>query len=708
MNLYECLKTRSPITNLQILKNNNVIFSTLLHGIKIFTHDDCQVKLSLSNKYINTKTTAITFSDDGKLLAFCNDNTLYIVEIANHKIIKQIKINNESIDILTFDSLSTYIIAGTKSGRVLQYRYNSSVLLSRICSFPQHQDGVRKKFKQNFVSAFALYKNKIACSGYGGSIVVIDLHSKANKTIISNTNIRLNTLCFLDEDTLISANIDGLVQVISLKNPSLSKNINTSILNIKQMLIMPNPEFIMLSSCSNSLAIIDIKKYKLVNYNYLMFEDKVNKIAILNNGNLFVALNNCKLLNIELANTKQLMSLITHNSLDEAFELVANEPMIQNSKEHKILETKYQLYLEDTITALINNNKDLANQLASMFKNTAAKKDEIRELFKAFKFYNRFQVLFLEKKYALAYAMCSKYPALKYTLQYKKMEKIFKNAFSDAQRQMLIGREDIAKSILSEYMTVIIKRPLIKLILNYNKEFLIFLKAVESKDYHTIDKLAKENEIFTQIPTYISLNKEIANLFKDSKEYLRVGNIKLAKLNLEKLKQIDYLKDDVKELVDRCSQTQSLYLAYKKNDFLTSYQILDTYKHLCTTELGTLLEKHWSKQIIKCEEFALSGNLKNIKIILGELLTLNSRKEKIGELIRVSFHSKIKILIIKKSFKKAETIIYSYIDIFGLDNEIDEIQKKFESLAPFKLAINQGTKRDITRENWLNSDLIMN
>ncbi|RLA81894.1 MAG: hypothetical protein DRG78_08425 [Epsilonproteobacteria bacterium] len=704
----ECLTSRSEITQLHQLSNSNIIYSTKLHGVKILSAEDCIVERNLSSKHLNSKTTATAFSNNGELLAFSNSSAIYVIYIPTHKIIKTIKLVNESVEILAFDPSSTYIIAGTKNGRVLQYRYNSTSLLSRLCSFPhQRKDERIIKIRQNFVSAFTFFENKMACSGYGGSIFILDLHSRVNSSIISHSRVRINAICFLDIDTIITGNVDGVIQITSLRDKRVNKRINAPLMKINQIILMPNPDYIIVSSESNYLTLINIKTFKVIDSKYLEFQEKINKILLLEDESLLVALANKTLLKIELPSISRLNSLITHNSLDEAFALVAKEPMIRGSQEHIKLEEAYQAFLSKAIKALIHNDKDLAKQLTNMFKNIPSKKEEIRSLFDGFEKYSRLQALFLERKYALAYAMCSKYPALKQTQQFKKMEKIWKVSFNDAQRQIALGRDDIAKSILSEYMTIAAKRPLIKFILNHNKKFLEFLKAVDRKEFSKLNTLIKENEMFTQIPTYIALNNEIQGYLDEIKECFRVGNIELANIFLLKIETIPYLKGEVEKFQVEAKHIQKLHTAYNKGDFISCYTILDTYQSLNSIELGKFLQKHWSKRVTKCEEYAIEGNIKALKQILGELLKLPTRKEKIGDLLRTSFHSKIELLTKKKSFKNAENIIYSYIDIFGLDSEIELASHTFEEISGTKLAIVEDQHRKKSRDAWFTSALIM-
>lgn len=704
--IHECLVVRSKITQLSTLQNNLVAFSTLDNGIKIFSLNGCEIKVNLVSEHLNSKTTAICFSPNAQILAFANQTIIYIIHMPTYKLLKSIDTNGEVIEIISFDPSSNYIIAGSKNGRVLQYKYDGALLLSRLCSFPYNESKDYLKIKKNFVSAFAFCENQMACSGYGGTIFVVDLLSQANKDIIRHGRTRIDALCFLNNETLISGNIDGAIDIISLKNSHAYKRINAPFRQILQILVMPNPNYIMVTS-KKHIAIFDIKNYKLIDKDYIQLSGNIERVTLLGDEALIVAFNEVDIVTVSLPNIEKLKSLILHNSLDKAFDLIAHEPMIRDSYEHKELEKKYEEIYLKAVDALIHHNKTLALQLTDMFKHTLSKKAEIRFLFLAFENYSNFQLHFSERKFTLAYAMADRYPALKYTWQYARMEQLWKEAFKGAQRQILLGREDNAKLYLNEYMPIVSKRGSIQLILKQNKKFIEFLQAIERRDYQVVNRLALKNEIFTQIPTYTALNQEIQEYIQKIENYIKQGDVKPIKKYLLKLENIPYLKDRVTELSNDYKSISTLQEAYKNNNFKSCYELIDIHKHLAYTELGILLQKHWSKIIRNCEEYALKGDIKEVKNSLGELITLSSRRNKIGDLLRLSFHTKIKTLISSNKTKQAENIIYSYIDIFGLDNEINIIMKLFESKFSTQLAITYDKENKPSRDSWIRSEIIM-
>ncbi|MBD3823687.1 MAG: hypothetical protein IE916_04180 [Epsilonproteobacteria bacterium] len=699
----EFAKARSAITAIEIIADDFVAISSKYHGIKVFDAKTLESVRSIFHDSINSQLSAIAFSPDGEHIAFSQLHALLIFHMPTKRIAETIHTHGEEITLLAFDPSSTYIIAGTKNGRVLQYKLGATLPLSRLCSFPHERP--RSKIKENYVSALAFHGSKIACSGLGGAVVVMDLFSHANKAVFNLSSWRKDALCFVDKNRLLCGGNDGTLQLYSLKDRRQHKSMLTPFSFIKQILLMPNPNYIMVVGDASYVSIIDIVKQKIVHAKYIDFGSDIEKIVIHSDGSLFIALSSATLLHVELPSIHKLKSLILHNQLDEAFMLVAREPMIQNSPEHILLEQKYDYFYQEAIAALLNQKPELAKQHLAMFQEVPQKKEQIRELFKSFGHYSHFHSLFLEKRFGLCYAIVKKYPALKHTPLFKKLEKQFKETFAFAQKQILLGRDDVAKSILGEYMTVELKRPILNLLLKHNKEFLEFLKAIEQRDYKRIYQLVKTNELFEQIPTYIALSQEIESLITEVKHSIKIGDIAHAKESLDKLQTMPQLAQKVERLQFECNNVLKLQKAYGEKNIKRCYELIDSYRCLGNMELGATLEDEWRDLVKQCEIYALEGNVRSIKASLGELIRLESRKEKVGTLLRLSFHTKIRQLMQHKSYKKCESIIYSYIDIFGIDSEIRHFMQEFESLSKRELAITQKAG-DIKRDAWLDSPFI--
>jgi len=701
----ECFQARSIITELAVLNDDSIAFSTEVHGVKIFSPESCSSIKNLSLDLLSYTTTAVAFSLDRELLAIANGSIIHIINTQNKTLLQTIKTFEGKIMLMSFVPNSKYIITGTKNGRVMQYRYDGRSHLSRLCSFGQTNISMIKKSQNNYVSCFAFHEDIFASSGYGGIITILRMNTYTNRHTIEASKVRISALCFLDAQRIVSANVDGLVKIHMLKKYTSAKSINTPFTNINSIIIMPNPQFIMISAESNKVAIIDTKLHKLVSSNYLSFKGDVTKIALTKDNNLLAIIDSKKLLKIELPTAEHIKSFILHNSLDKAYELIEKDPMLQGTREHKRVEVMYEKQYTKAIEALIEAKTQEARQLMRMFSDIESKKEDIKAIFKAFEFFPRFQALYLDKKHALSYAMAEKYPALKYTKQYKKMEESFKETFSFAQKQVLMGRADVAKEILKPYTTTLAKKSLLNLVLKQNEDFILFLKAISEKKYALVDKLVEKNELFKQIPTYIEMKKEIQNHLTKIKKLILDNTPEDAIKEIQMLIEIPQLKHELQDLYRDARASQKIQKAYANNDFVKCYEILDGDVNIEELEIVQLLEKHYAKLIDRAEESALKADVKGIKKVLGELLYIKTRADKVGDLFRVSFHTKIKALLAKRNFKGAESIIYAYIDIFGTDREMQQIMSMYEKVSSKKLAITLNQTQRVPRDRWLHSSL---
>ena len=697
----ECFNTRSQITQLALLQDS-IAYSSKLHGLKLFSHTDCHVLQNLRHEYLNSNTTHTAFSPDALHIALALENKIYVINLKTKTLVQTIKSIESKITQLVFDSTSSYIIVGTKTGRVLQFKYNESTLLARVFSYKYEKIG---NYRGNIISSIDFYKEYIITAFYDGSINLTNLYSKVNIRSLKHSNSAITATCMINKETLISGDSQGILYKQNLSDSDSIKEISTPFVSISQIIPLSNPNYVLVSSSSNSVAMINIKTEKTVHTSYLKFEAGIVKIILIDEETLIVALSNNTVSRVQMPGLKELKSYVLHNSLDEAFILIDRNCMLNETPEYQVLQKNYRdLYLK-AVDALVNQNKKAALKITDPFKDIKSKKEEIKLLYGAFAMYPRFQTLFLEKNYKLCYNMAEKLPALQLTNQYVKMEKVWKNVFLNAQRHILLGNKRDATALLNEYVTIPSKRPIIQLILNENKLFIEFLKATEEKNFNKVNTLAKKNSILAQLPTYKILENDMDENLAKIKKNIHHGKIKEARDSIELIHVTPNVAQSIKNLIDECTNAQSLKTTYENDDFKSCYEIIDRFPHLSSTELGEMLNKHWVTLMQKSEDYSLKGNIKGVKSTLKELMSIETRKEKIGDLLRVSFHIKIKQLLGAKKFKNAENIIYSYLDIFGRDNEINRIMKQYEKFARVRLAITNNVK--IARDAWRDSDVIM-
>ena len=691
-----CFQLRSEITTATILKENKLGLVTKVHGAKLLTLDTCSSAINLSLKELNYTTTATTFNETGSLLAIANETIISIIDTKSKLCIGTIRTFEGKITLLMFVPNSKYLIAGSAHGRVVQYRYDGRMQLSRLCSFGYKT----RSLKENYVSAFSFRGGLLASSGYGGEIIVLKLNSYAYRETFKTKSTKIVTLAFLSDSEIVSASIDGLITIHTLGGEKEPHYIDSPFSELHNLVLVPKTEYAIVCGNSNSIAIVDLKKAKILRANFMSFEKEVSDILLTQKGKLFVVLQNKEIQKILLPSQKDIRQDILNNTLYIAFERVEQNPMLVGTREHKRVEVMYEKLCAQAIEALANHDTKEAYKLLENFTNIEEKRADINAIFQSFEQYQRFIALYLEKKYTLAYGLVQKYTALKYTQQYKTMEEGFKEAYALAQKQMLLGRKDLAKDVLSPYITVLVKRPMIQLILQNNSDFLSFIQALNSEDFKTIDRLVHTNEIFAKLPTFTSLQEATQKNLKSIENTISTGNHLKATSDIKKLLHVSSIKEKLQSLY-RCSmRLKSFNEYYKENNFIRCYEVLDKSQYLHEYELAILLEKHWSKLMNSCEEAALKGDIESIIKTLGEFIDVKTRVDKIGDLLRLAHHVKIKIYMAKRKIKLAEEFIYKYIDTFGQDSEILLIMRSFESGLKKKLALTANTEKRLPRDHW--------
>ena len=643
------------------------------------------------------------FNLQKRVLAIAQDESIFIYDTQTKKQIQTLKSHDGSISQLYFLPDNLHIVYATSNGRVLICNYKNAHYTVRLFS-------TIKKYKTQLpirISAISFYKHLLAVGTADGKVTLIHLNSYAIIEELHYSNAAVSTLCFSDTNRLIIINAHGEIVTHDLERIQATTSVMTHLSHTKQLLQIPKSDFLLINSHKEFLTLFDMKKNKVILNEYLHFTHPISYIELTQEHNLLVALEDREVLHITLQNESNLESLVLHNMIAEAYALVEKNPQLLESKEYKELEKAYNIKYLNALKALQLCDVKKAQELLENCSEIKSKQEDTKLLFEAYRYYERFQVLVMEKKFAPAYALATKYPPLQYSKEYKMMENAYKNAYKNAQKQVLLSNLNAAKELLLPYLSVLSKKESINLILKENEAFLAFLEALKRSDYATIYKLLGTHPHFENIPPYKEFLQDIRDSLQKINKLLNAADIIQAKELMQKLENISFIQQELELLVEKADSIEKLLLLYKQNMFQECYGLLDEKPTIfLNLKLAILLEKHWMKLMQKCEKYALYGNVKGIKQTLQELLTLQSRSKRVGELLRVAFIINIDDNITKEKFVSAENFIYSYVDIFGSDTNLQRVMQLYEKKAKKKLALTPESAKT-ARDAWLHNKLIL-
>jgi len=334
--------------------------------------------------------------------------------------------------------------------------------------------------------------------------------------------------------------------------------------------------------------------------------------------------------------------------------------------------------------------------------------------------YSLLKPLIDENSLTLAFELIDNNPMLRDTTEHHKLQEMYRVVFTHAIKELRKENRNNALKLLETFKDISSKKEEINALFIDFKHYNRFKLHISEKKYSIAYALSSKHSLLALTPEYKEMDDIFNEAFKLAGEQMLLGQIDLATDTLKQYMTILSKRDRIKNLLSgnysydnstkeknrAYTQREKLLYAYEKSDFKECYELIDNYS-IQDLELVTLLEKHWVKLMIECENHAIDGNIKAIKTVLGELISTRTRSEKIGDLIRVAFHSKIRTLQESRKFSSAENIIYSYIDIFGVDVEIKDIMKEYEKRGRNRLAITHNSSEKVLRDDWLNAALIV-
>lgn len=683
--LNNVIKRDEEIIELKYIDESSIAYSTKSQGIVIVNINKHKQMLNLKTNTQKSSFFLFDLSHNKKRLAYVSDGYIYVLDTTfeddekyfrSAKVIIKIAINYKAT-VMKFDPTSNFILVGTEDNIVYQYRYNSLYIISKYHLF----DNSKKRTKG--ISALTFDEDILYISGNRGDLVAVNIYSKIAKNLFTKESTSINEILLQGKEKLLTVHANGDLRIVSLQEPKKYELLDTIFTHINQIIYMTNKKYILACGDSPYISLIDIENKKVLAARYMYFDDDVKSMLLVSEYVLIVLLVNNTIVRVDIPTPRDLQSHILHNSLNEAYDLVKKEPMLLESDEYKSLESRYQELIKRVISEIPNQNKAYAQQTISFFEGVRSKRDEITLILRAFDSYQQFQNYFYQQEYATAYNLADRFPALKSTREYIKMESIFKQTFQKVQEYLLKGKKAEAHSLLREYMTAASKKAMIRLFLNHEQEFLKYLDVIKSKDVVQLKLIAQDDPAFSKYLEYLNIDLEDNKLNKSLvvlKKYLDNGEMKKAQTLLNRLDT----KENVISLKSYKAQlnvTEELYDAYRAKDYHKCYELIDAYDFLQRNKLTQFLERHWKKLLLNAQKYALNGDVKIVQHSFSNFKDLKRRQEKMNEMIKLAFYVEIVSLLELKSYNIAKTFIDDYISLYDYDEMLKPLIERFNIAA---------------------------
>jgi len=661
---------------------------------------------TLNHAHAHSEKKNICFSPDGKYLAYSEkeQSVVRIIDIEHQKLYHSFPTLQNRIETLCFDPSSRYLIAGSLTGRVYLWNVFSPGQISRLSSFPEYSTTLLPQTKINYVSAasFSPSGHLIATSGYGGSIVITNIHTEVSPKRITPSHIRINSLCFINEDLLAAGNIEGGVNIINLRTSQIHKHYQSALGDINTMCTSRSGDYLFLAGHTQKVSIISLKEEKILFDEYLRLPSKIMKLAINEEELLAVGCEDGSVHFFHLFPEELFELRLNTSAYTQCYDLLQKFPLLHESSFINELDVAWEQTLKEAISHVQEEDYDGAQRVLKRFDKVPSKTHIINEFQGLYTHYTRFKTAVKHENFAMAYSMADHIHLLKMTEPYCEMEKIWDEIFLKAQTYVITEQTRHLFKILEPFSRVSAKLCFIQVLLHQPEMFLEFTQHINDHSYDKIFSITKQYPCLKQIESYKKVIESSNDLLIKFRQHIFSRDYELAELEYEALTHISYLKMEIKELFELLSLAKRLESYYQDEQMISAYTLIDANPELSPLPLSQEIEKLWNDKIIQAEKEALLGHTKAIKQTFKELLTLHSRAQKVGTLLRLSYMTQIKFLIVKEQDGVITKAINNYIKIFGYDTELDNLLQKLQKSKNVTIELTPEQQHRRPRALWLN------
>ncbi len=691
----------------QVLDDDRLATCDLSQHFSIYNLHTAQREHAFNFKqaYVQNEKRTIAFSPDGKYIAFSEkeQSVVRVINIQKQSIHHSFATAQNRVETLCFDPSSRYLVAGCVTGRVFLWNLFSTGQVSRLSSFPEYSPSMLALPKTNYVSAicFSPKGDYVATTGYGGSIVITNIHTEVSPKRITPKHTRIDALHFIDETLLAAGNIEGGLDIIDTKESQILKHFQTNLGSISTLFSSNSATYLFAVGKGRQVTLLNLKTLKIVKDEYLLLNAKISSISLNKEDNLIVACEDASIQTFDLFPQDKLQLYIDTGAYHKAYALLHEYPLLQESPLADELNDIWEEHLSQAIIMVEMRQGEEVEKILKSFSKMPSKSTIMQDFNELISHFERFKLALHQGNLALAYSMAEHVKLLKKTSVYEEMENAWNKAFLKAQACVIRDNTHLLFKTLEPYAKVSVKLCFIQVLLHNPELFLEFVQHINSREYEKIFSITQKYPCLKEIESFQNIVITVNDLSNKCKQHILSSQYDLAELELKELSYIPYMRQTLHELerfLNLCLRFDKLY---EKDKLLEAYELIDKNEKLLVLENVQKLEKQWRKKIQKAEEEALLGHTKNIKNILGSLVSLSTRSQKVGMLLRQSYLTQIKLLLIKHRSSLVNQAIHNYIAIFSYDSELDNLITKIKKDKLAVINLNEEQKQRRPRSLWL-------
>ncbi|MDB2562615.1 hypothetical protein N9X61_03310 [Sulfurimonas sp.] len=653
-------------------------FTLIVYSNSTFTLIDKHILLhSQDDKHIYENTLAISKNLDF-YHSFTKDTSGAIFNLEDDKISQSlpIELNKRDVSYARFSNNADILLIGGEDGRSCFYDLRSK----RSC--------FSLEARSDFISS-AVFSNddKLVCIGaYDKAIKIhdIDKHKVIAEVDVSDT----------PEDLVFLDNMSGVIGITRDRKIFLY-SINDDTLIYANMLFAEWPtsivkvghQHILIGTKGDILYILDIKdlslvrRFRIKNFGIKTLKTYENKLYIgYSSGELKIIDMNYMYDTFEES--------LKMNKFAKATSLMKENIFLMTKEITQKYDNIWEQVLDMAKDVLLMKDLEKAQRMVKPFLWDKRKKDQFEALQVNIGDIKHFESLVTQGSNVLAFKFADEKTHLQEHKQYLVIEADFNKKFHLAKS--LFAKDtnpDIqsAKNIITPFLKIESKKPLINNLLTNYKIFSRSLRLIKSRNFKVYFRLVEKNEFLKDEHLYPKI--------------VEIGNQAYSKLltmeqegQYEKASQVaDYLEDfipfnqsvdDIRDIIDSKMYLQQLI---RDDNIKKIYQVVSQSSELELTPMFNEYHKIFEAKKEEANLFAHQGNSPKVKETLENHLEIQYLINSIAMIFKLSYLVEIELVMESSPHSiNMHATMERYAMLFGIDDELDLLAKKlnFTHLVP--------------------------
>jgi len=673
---------KNGISFIRYIGENKLVVVDSLNTIRIYDLGEMKlingfkIKLPQNNPLENS----VSVSKNGKYVAIAikKKRKVSIWDIQEKKLLYTLGWHRGDILAVDFDENEKYLLTGAEDGRSYMWSLSSGKM---VLTLPSHADYVTAiKFNKNGLwAAIGTYDRYVTVANLND--IELSIKKKSHKSAVVK-------LKFLKNKYLISGDKTGELIVWIYSTGQIASRLTPMIDRINDFTF--SKDFLFAVSDNNKkVALYDLEKFEEISNEFIKLLEIPSTIEYIEDLNYLVIGTKEGSVYIYdlLSDEKQLQEFTMKNEFEKVYEIISKNPFLKRTSLYTILENRWNKILSQAHSFLERGEKETAKKLLSPFLKIPSKRAFVQSLLNDFSEFEKFKKAVLSKKYPLAYSLAAKYPYLKNTAYYKKMEEEWRKKFAKAK--ILInkkGMEDEVKELLKPFRGVPQKTPLIQALFTEKQLYALLLQKLHKKDFEEFFHLINRHPFLTESEEYEKAVEYGKKLLESAKDLLKKGEYKKVINIAEILARFPMYKNEAIELEEEAKILAEFQRLLALKDYEKILKFVEKYPFLEENEEFKQLEKEWKNIFNKAEAYAFKGEISKVLNIAQKYMNIKEKRMAIAQLIKSAYLQEIISLIakakkgvnVKEYFEKG---IKNYIKIFGFDLEINDLIEQAKKIG---------------------------